>query len=115
MPEVKISWEPRLGKIEPFIREEDARLVAPDDMPPGAAHLAAYGADPETRELSFVCPCGCHDIVTIPIKTGEKRGFVWEWDGNDTAPTVKPSIRRLGGCKWHGWLTAGVFSGDREP
>lgn len=33
----------------------------------------------------------------------------WEWDGNEQAPTLSPSINcnGNGGCGWHGHMKAG--------
>lgn len=41
----------------------------------------------------------------------------WLWDGNKQAPTLAPSIRRMGGCAFHGYLQAGVWNsaGDGAP
>ena len=59
------------------------------------------------NSLVFVCPCGCRDIVFLPVQQG--RGNSWEWDGNMEKPTLNPSILRTTGCRWHGYLTGGVF------
>ena len=47
-------------------------------------------------------------IHVIEITRGDARPaeLIWNWDGNEAAPTVRPSIR----CAitgWHGYLTAG--------
>lgn len=62
--------------------------------------------------LLAVCPCGCGEFCGISFDVPEAAGLhgpKWKWDGNEEAPTITPSIRRIDGCKWHGWLTAGVF------
>lgn len=64
--------------------------------------------------IHFVCPCGCKTRVVIPFKSAECEGPMWNWNGNKEKPTVTPSIRRLDGCMWHGFLTKGVFIGKCE-
>lgn len=58
--------------------------------------------------VAFACPgCGSESWVSVD---GEKWGpdHAWQWDGNKTAPTLRPSLGQRC-CKWHGYLTAGVF------
>jgi hypothetical protein len=70
----------------------------------------AFALTPKRDWLKYVCPCGCGDENMLPI-AGQR---AWLWDGNEDAPTVTPSIRRLNGCHYHGHLTAGTwtFEGD---
>lgn len=60
------------------------------------------------KRLWFICPgCGRHTAIALrPVVDGSPQS--WEFDGNEQAPTLKPSIKHVG-C-WHGWLTAGVFA-----
>lgn len=51
------------------------------------------------------CPCGCGDQFSLPLAGRGK----WDWNENRDRPSVAPSIRRMDGCKWHGFLTAGEF------
>jgi len=77
---------------------------------PGAYYIDAVPS------LIYVCPCGCGELNSIPLKPAgaiePKRG--WIFDGNYDTPTVTPSIKRLNGCRYHGFLTNGVwtFCGD---
>lgn len=84
------------------------------DTRPGAYAFWDYG-----REFAFNCPCGCGDVVSLPIvsKKVAPNDGTWEWDGNRESPTLSPSIRRLMGCKFHGWIRNGVWSsaGDGAP
>lgn len=62
--------------------------------------------------LLFVCPCGCGDIGHLPLRIPPvvvAQQPSWDWDGNEEQPTLTPSIRKLDGCKWHGYLTRGVW------
>ncbi len=60
----------------------------------------------------FSCPCGCGAPGTIPLKLDEadKQTGEWVWDGDVTKPTLKPSIRKTTGCKWHGFFTDGNWN-----
>lgn len=63
--------------------------------------------------LQYVCPCGCGEFRSLPVATGDKRVELWKWDGNETAPTITPSIRHVphqkGDCAWHGYMTKGQW------
>jgi hypothetical protein len=80
------------------------------DLPPGSAMwLGRYGGPEDAvGALDFICPCGCGTVHAIRIRPCEDRPS-WEWDGNRDKPTLKPSIQCNTPCKWHGYLTAGVF------
>lgn len=57
--------------------------------------------------MMFLCPCGCGDLGSMNFDNGpDKKG--WHWNGNELHPTTKPSILQ-GKCKWHGYLTDGIF------
>lgn len=55
-----------------------------------------------------VCPCGCGEMGSINFDPNTP-GPRWVWNGNQDSPTLTPSILRTVGCKWHGYLTDGVF------
>ncbi len=76
---------------------------------PLSAGSASWSRDFEgiVRHLTFVCPCGCQDVVIIPIN--QAKGSSWDWDENLQSPTLTPSILRKNGCGWHGNLIAGKF------
>lgn len=65
--------------------------------------------------VRFDCPCGCKEVVCLwfsnPIDKGKPvLGLTWQRSGETLENlTLKPSIRRLGACGWHGYLTEGVF------
>ncbi len=87
-----------------------ATLVADiDDAPdvPGAIELRIWHDDPEVAGIGFVCPCGCGKEGWLPFQPAPSPS--WDWDGNKEAPTLTPSVLQRTGCKWHGWLTAGVW------
>lgn len=78
---------------------------------------------PERRgvAVSFLCPCGRRDYdnghtprvavhMSPPLDGGAPdTGHTWVRTG-DTFETLalRPSIQRVGGCAWHGFVTNGV-------
>ena len=65
--------------------------------------------------VSFDCPCGCESRCMIefdkPLDGGPPHGeHYWNRTGDTFETlTLRPSIQRIGGCEWHGYLTAGVL------
>lgn len=58
--------------------------------------------------MIYQCPCGCGIVGRLRFR-GSDSGVhpSWEFDGNEAAPTLKPSVDHVG--HWHGWLTAGEW------
>ena len=89
------------------------RKLSDDDLKdPGDFYFAPLADLPGEFILYFKCPCGNDEVAGIHV--GDKRKPrshrpSWEWNGDFDKPTCKPSILRRGGCKWHGYLTDGVF------
>jgi Family of unknown function (DUF6527) len=83
-----------------------------EGLPAGSFCLPEPSADGEhvLRYLYVICPCGCGMFMHLPIRTGPKVDGAWQWDGNTEQPTLRPSIRDLGGCRFHGHLTSGVWT-----
>jgi len=97
----------------------------------GAGGEGIYSADgspvPERLGvgISFDCPCGKHgdraEYERIAIEFTNpldgkgpyrKDGHTWEREGTTFETlTLKPSILRVGGCGWHGWVTNGEVTG----
>ena len=63
----------------------------------------------EPTHILFTCPCGCDNRMRLPLNTPGVHPS-WMWDGNREQPTLTPSIRDVNTCKFHGFLTAGVWS-----
>lgn len=68
----------------------------------------------QIARLMFLCPCGAAGEVAgvaVARDMADRGGNhpLWSWNGNRKAPTLTPSIQRLDGCRWHGYLTDGVF------
>lgn len=64
---------------------------------------------PTIKQGIYVCPCGCGSIHSFIVK-GIKEP-IWTWNGDESKPTITPSLHHLAGCTcgWHGTLTDGVF------
>lgn len=58
--------------------------------------------------MVFVCPCGCQAVASIPFHNAPEDEPKWNWDGDEDAPTLSPSLHNLN-CGWHGFLRNGVF------
>ena len=104
---VPISWNADVKQVEGH-QDDQARWLRKDLAPGTAAWME--GTDGEISSLVFVCPCGCGEICSIPVRVGY--GTFWKWDGNRELPTLTPSILRVSpySCGWHGFLTAGQFT-----
>lgn len=92
-----------------------ARLVTSwDDMKsPGdfMYHTSVGSGDAETGIL-FCCPCGCGTPGSVQFANTpwcDPTKPKWTFNGNREKPTLTPSIQRNIGCRWHGYLTDGVF------
>lgn len=94
--------------------EVQANKVAVGELKnPGDYYLTVSGM-PEgvspPSGIGFMCPCGCGDASWVAFEGRyEWVGPQWKWNGSEDKPTLTPSLKKLGGCKWHGYLTDGVF------
>jgi hypothetical protein len=66
--------------------------------------------------IMFDCPCGKpEDVVYVDIDPPLDGGpplrdsaHIWQRKGDTFETlTLTPSIRKLDGCQWHGWVTNG--------
>ncbi len=76
-------------------------------FPPGSASWG-IGTDDAIYTLQFVCPCGCQQIIHVPVSK-QFDPKAWDWNRDQVKPTLLPSIQVLSGCRWHGWLRDGMF------
>ena len=105
--------------------ERAVRLVDLDPQWVGAGGAGIHDRDgnpvPERHGvgLAFYCPCGCGERCYLafanpldggPPKTNAGEA-TWERTGETFAAlTVRPSIQRVGGCRWHGFITNGEIA-----
>ena len=66
--------------------------------------------------MAFKCPSGDGSRPMIRFTGHQIRSQpTWDWDGNEDAPTLSPSLHRTETIKgvertiWHGFLRKGVF------
>ncbi len=79
------------------------------DLRPGSAVLEE--AKDGQPYLHYICPCGCGCVGSLPLSPMPGRQG-WSWaiaDDMRIKPTLHPSIAKRYGCRWHGYLTAGVW------
>lgn len=70
---------------------------------------------PSPKETEDGRSVGAHDFIYIVIPGGGvcrwgidkplENGCQWQWDGNEDAPTLTPSLHLVG--TWHGWMRNG--------
>lgn len=99
------------------------RATVQDFELPGDFCFWHISEDGQLAYFAFVCPCGTDNhsqrngkkigYDSIPVRQGDKVDDHWKWDGNLETPTLWPSIQRMEGCRWHGYLTRGVWQLDR--
>lgn len=76
---------------------------------------------PKCRSVWVWCP-GCNDAhrfwIALADGTHNPSALIWEWDGNETAPTFSPSLLITGGDRrvCHSFIRAGQweFLGDSK-
>lgn len=103
MDPVKITFDPRVEDFDAATYDDNGSAWN-KSLPPGTSWWVGSSV------LRFMCPCGCGNIGAVPVYT-DATGYGWKWDGNKELPTLTPSIQKVdpGGCRWHGYLTAGLF------
>jgi hypothetical protein len=59
--------------------------------------------------MGFDCPCGCGERGMVLFYKLDNHD-AWKWDGNEDKPTLTPSIQRNTSCRWHGFMTKGMWT-----
>ena len=95
------KWDDGLVQLENgVLKREDAQ--------PGDAEWC-LNQDGKPSVLMISCPCGCKEVIHVPVAKNHG-GHGWEWNDSVEKPTLRPSILRTSGCRWHGYLTKGVLT-----
>lgn len=84
-----------------------------EDLKPNEYCITKRYSDDSLFGIIFKCP-GCNRVISIGNKSTDGGPG---WDIDFTTLTAKPSIvhnKKLGGCGWHGYLTAGELTGVIE-
>src|SRR5581483_3166976 len=66
--------------------------------------IALVSAEGFQKWLRFFCPCGCGDLLGLNLMEGFRPRWKIRIDAKRRV-SVWPSIRRLGGCKSHFFVT----------
>lgn len=81
-----------------------------DDMKNPGDFIFTHNQEGEIIGMIEMCPCGCGECGWINFDVPNRRpGPAWTWNGSRDKPTLTPSIQRTIACRWHGYLTDGVF------
>lgn len=100
-----MNWVNDLNVYDKMTHKDGDRFRR--DLSPGS--VMWQNKELPSRYLWFTCACGCGRVGCIPVSTNPLQGE-WKWDGNETEPTLTPSIFSTGWpCKWHGFLTSGTW------
>lgn len=87
-----------------YVHDLDIWDIAVLKERPGAFDF--YTAEGRERAgMIYICPCGCGATGALAFRPA--RSPSWEWDGNEEAPTLSPSVHHVG--HWHGYLRAGIW------
>lgn len=65
---------------------------------------------PIGKHILYECPTQLGRICGVPchVEGGSRQEKSWQFDGNEHAPTLTPSIQCLrDDCRWHGFITNG--------
>ena len=84
----------------------------------GGEHVTRDGQPVPERHgvaVSFDCPCGCDTRCVIEFNNPldgqgphDNSRDLWDRTGdNFDTLTLTPSIQRMSGCRWHGFVTNG--------
>lgn len=85
------------------------KVVCYEEMQDPGDFMWHFNEQQEPLRMTFLCPCGCGSYGGVAVAGDATKHPIWQWDGNLESPTIQPSIRFLGGCGWHGFLTNGSF------
>jgi hypothetical protein len=67
-----------------------------------------YYFSKENKSLIYMCPTGCGVIGVLPLEHFDGHA-IWIWNLDENNPSLTPSIQKLDGCRWHGFLTNGEW------
>ena len=80
-----------------------------DPLLPGEFFTWGKGPDGLPKWFEFAAPDGT--TITVPIN-GQKmgNGAGWQFNNDNEAPTLSPSIWCHAPTDWHGWITNGLMT-----
>lgn len=88
-------------------------IRSPEGGVAGAVEIRRYPDGGEVGGFACRCPCGCGKEMWLPVRAphvAPSDRATWDWDGNETEPTLSPSVYNTGlPCQWHGYLRNGSW------
>ncbi|WP_425128277.1 DUF6527 family protein [Burkholderia gladioli] len=83
-------------------------VVVVDDLPDDVQKrkLYAVGEDGQYWLAVLKCPCGCGEIIQLPMIDGQRPKWTLT-HRQERLPNLSPSVDRTVGCRAHFWLKAG--------
>jgi hypothetical protein len=104
---VKLTFDERCIDFDKFESKADGSYLTGAGAPaPGAAWWLRLDSAPDV--LMFICPCGCGSVTGLPVNA--RHGNHWKFNGDEVSVTLAPSVFKQTACKWHGFLTNGVWT-----
>ncbi|WP_414899158.1 DUF6527 family protein [Ralstonia solanacearum] len=84
-------------------------VVFVDDLPNAfqVRRLYAVGEGGQYWLAALCCPCGCRDVIQLPMIEGQRPRWALTQKGT-RLPSLSPSVDRTAGCRSHFWLEQGV-------
>lgn len=95
----------------------DTWQVDNEQVEPGKIYVLQNG-DLDLDCVKFLCPCGCAQVVYLPVHVGGDRqqehewGLLWHPEGT---LSLYPSIQQRGGCNSHYHIWACVTNWSGPP
>lgn len=78
----------------------------PDRLNPDC--LYAVGKNGHLWHLTFVCPCGCKDVISLSLLPEDSPR--WSLTQGADGPTIHPSVWRKRGCRSHFFVRDGMIA-----
>lgn len=82
----------------------------PDLLDPHCIY--AVGKNGHLWHLTFVCPCGCKEVISLSSLPGDSPR--WSLTQGEDGPTIHPSVWRKRGCRSHFFVRDGKVAWCNE-
>lgn len=79
----------------------------PDDIDQGEI-MVSTNEDGLPFMVSFLCPCGCHEFIQLPVNNANPRAKGWDYSEEDGRATLSPSVHQRTACRSHYFIRAGT-------
>lgn len=82
----------------------DAKTPGDEEIGAGQFHVVVHKGEPYWA--LFKCPCGCGNVVSLPLRQPHRPRWRWSVD-RAGRPSLTPSVWRTSGCHSHFWIEQG--------